>query len=134
GLRGKMNFVLRWSDLLKKGVAMKATISGLSSVLLALALTGTTQAWFGFGSKCASPAPPVDATNTSLNPASADGSCPSGAKGCHGLFCGAKGCHGLFCKHLFHGGLFQHLGLPKPLGFGGPPFARSPRDYFMVDP
>ena len=109
---------------------MKATISGLSAVLLALALTATAQAWFGLGSKCAnctpaetpSPSPSVDA-------ASANGSCAH-EDGCrHHLF---GRC--LFHGGLFHGGLFQGLGQPRVQGLGGPPFARSPRDYFMADP
>jgi hypothetical protein len=108
---------------LKKGVAMKATISGLSAVLLALALTATAQAWFGFGSKCANCTPSGDAVNPGSNPANPGEPCAHADGGGHRL-----------CKRLFHGGLFQHLREPRPLGIGSPPFARSPRDYFMLDP
>ena len=105
---------------------MKATISGLSAVLLALALSATAQAWFGFGSKCANGTPPVEAVNAGGNPVNPSESCPD--KGGHRL------CKHLFHGGLFHGGLFQNLRQPRVQGLGGPPFARSPRDYFMVDP
>ena len=105
---------------------MKATISGLSAVLLALALTATAQAWFGFGSKCANCSPAADTVSpgSSVDAAGTNNSCAHGDGGHHCLF----------GRCLFHGGLFHGLRQPQPAGFGGPPFARSPRDYFMVDP
>jgi hypothetical protein len=105
---------------------MKATISGLGAVLLALALTATAQAWFGLGSKCANCTPAGDAVNSGGAPVSSSESCPH--DGGHHL------CKHLFHGGLFHGGLFQNLRHPRVEGLGNPPFARSPRDYFMVDP
>jgi hypothetical protein len=94
---------------------MKATISGLSAVLLALALTATAQAWFWFGrGHCQTP----------VNASSPSGSCPypdGGGNGPSG-------------NRPSHGGPFQGFHPPTPMGLGWQPFARSPRDYFMVDP
>jgi hypothetical protein len=121
---------------LKKGVAMKATISGLGAVLLPLALTTTTQAWFGFGSKCANCTPSADAASPgpSADAVSANGAYLHGDECRHHLFGKCLFHGGLFQGGLFHGGLFQGVGQPRVEGLGGPPFARSPRDYFMVDP
>ena len=102
---------------------MKATISGLSAILVALALTTTAHAWFGFGSKCANCAPAGDAVNSGGAAVNPSESCAH-----------AEGCGHRLCKRLFHGELFHHLREPKQLGIGNPPFARGPRDYFMVDP
>jgi hypothetical protein len=98
---------------------MRATLTGLSAVLLLLGLTAVAQAlsWFEHSS------PPVNAFSTNF--------CyPCWAGG------GAGGGIGPYGNWPPPCGPFQGFRPPAP-NMGNSftqPFARSPRDYFMVDP
>jgi len=92
---------------------MKATISGLSAVLLTLALTAAAQAWFG----CGNCPPAVNAFSPSCCSPYWDG-----------------GGYSPYGNWPPYGEPFQGFRPPGPTGFSVYPFARSPRDYFMVDP
>jgi len=100
-------------ELLKKGVAMKATISGLGVLFLALALTTTAHAWYGYG-----PPPPVNAFTPSC---------------CYSYWdtCSYGSCDNWPpCSQPFQG-FRPSVPMGNDCGYR---FARSPRDYFMVDP
>jgi hypothetical protein len=94
---------------------MKATISGLSALLLALAFTTAAQAWYGYG-----PPPPVNAFSPSC--------CPYWDGGSYSSYNNWPP----YCPP------FQGFRPPvPPMGSecgSGYRFARSPRDYFMVEP
>lgn len=92
---------------------MKATIYGLSALLLTMTLTTVAQAWYGYG-----PPPPVNAFTPSCCPYWDQYSCASYNNWPP-------------CSQPFQG--FR----PPTPPFGNNciyRFARSPRDYFMVDP
>lgn len=90
---------------------MKATIAGLAALLIALALTTAAQAWFGYGP------PPYNAFSP--------GCCyPCWDMGCYGSYSNWPPC----CQP------FQGFRPQVPMGSGGQSFARSPRDFFMVEP
>jgi hypothetical protein len=101
-------------DLPKKGVAMKATISGLAALFLALALTTAAQAWYEY-----SP-PPVNAFTP----------------GCYCYPCWGGSSYGQYTNWPPYCQPFQGFRPQVPMrgNDGGYRFARSPRDYFMVDP
>ncbi len=92
---------------------MKATISGLAALFLALALTTAAQAWYEY-----SP-PPVNAFTP----------------GCYCYPCWGGCSYGQYTNWPPCCQPFQGFRPQVPMGNdGGYRFARSPRDYFMVDP
>ena len=107
---------------------MRATISGLSALLLTLGLSATAEAWSWFQHS----SEPVNAVGSDYGSPSWAGGEIGGSE--VGGECGGN-C-GL-CGHCFHlCDLFQKIRLhfhAKEDNFTQP-YARSPRDYFMVDP
>jgi hypothetical protein len=103
---------MEW-NLLKKGVAMKATISALAALFLTIALAATAQAWYNNGP------PPINAFSP--------GCCyPNWDTGYYGPYSNWPP----YCQP------FQGFHPQVPFGndCGGYRFARGPRDYFMVEP
>jgi hypothetical protein len=95
---------------------MRATMTMLGAALFTLTLTAGAQAWF----RNDSAPPPINAFTPNWL------CCPCWNGGCYN----ANSNWPPPCQP------FQGFGSrpPAPTGFATQPFARSPRDYFMVDP